>query len=83
MIQIIQPHIEIQNKLFNTKSYFLNFLKDFNNLLNNFDQELLNIFIKLQFYDLDNAIRKDIWKKEIQNHRKVQSILIIIYQLEN
>ena len=74
LIQIIQPHIEIQNKLFNTKSYFLNFLKDFNNLLNNFDQELLNnIFIKLHSYDLDNAIRKDIWKKEIQNHRKVQS----------
>ena len=41
-ILIIQPHIEIQNKLFITKSYFLNFLKDFNNLLNNFDKLLNN-----------------------------------------
>lgn len=70
LLQIIQPHREAQYKMFNTKIYFFNFLNNFNFFLNKINNDILsNVFVKIHPYDLNSKIRKNIWKKAIENYK--------------
>ena len=75
LLQIIQPHREAQYKMFNTKIYFFNFLNNFNFFLNKINSNIFNnIFVKIHPYDLNSKIRKNIWKKAIENYKLSSNI---------
>jgi putative transferase (TIGR04331 family) len=74
IIQLIQPNIEFQYKLFNTKSYYINFFKDFDRFLNIIDKKITqNIFIKIHSSDLTNSIKKNIWHEKILHKKSISS----------